>query len=56
MGYSMRLELALVHSLNVFQSLWVLYRGHPLFLLVSCPLTVYPAEGQDTKLYLMVRL
>ena len=33
MGYSMRLELTRVFSLNDFQLVMGLYRGHPLFFL-----------------------
>ena len=36
MGYSMRLEVTLAHSLNVFQlvRLWFLYRGYYSFFRV----------------------
>ena len=54
LGYSMRLELTLFRSLNVFL-LWVLYRGHPLFFLKSVYLNLlYPSLMFDMFLSLSV--
>ena len=41
MGYSMRLELTCFCSLNDFQLVVGLYRGHPLFLRVCFTLVCF---------------
>ena len=55
MGYSMRLELPLVCSLNVFQLVMGLYRGHPLFFIDCVYLRLlYPSLIYDGFLSLCV--
>ena len=55
MGYSMRLELTRVCSLNYFQLLMSLYRSHPLFFLECVYLSLlYPSFIFDMFLSLCV--
>ena len=56
MGYSIRLQLTLACSLNAFQLVVCLYRGHPLFFLECVyPGLLYSALIYDMFLYSTTR-